>query len=341
TQHAAHAELHSSSASSAAGASSDAWASVPSAAGWSADDWRGRGPSTRTLLASSSTPTISCVLDSKDIQFLRDEDDDIVELGRGAFGTVYAGTWHGEPVALKKVRLHAELIANGSFWREVELHIRANHKHVVRVFGAAVKSVRSEREMMECTVVMERMTSDLDKLLYSDAPPGSRAARLQAELQSTHARMLVLLEVARGLRYLHARGIVHADLKPGNVMLDAKGTAQLTDFGLSVHRAAAGAPADADGGASAQSQGGARGTPLYMDPALLREGGAISSASDVYSWGVLAWELIARQQPYAQGMDAAAATMSGFMHAVVGGARPAASLDALTEVPLRLRAAVV
>jgi serine/threonine protein kinase len=86
----------------------------------------------------------------------------------------------------------------------------------------------------------------------------------------------------QGMRFLHAANppIVHGDLKSANVLVDGNFRAKIADFGLTAKR-----------------RGRAAGTPFFMAPELLR-GGATSTQSDVYAFGVLLWEVITHKFPY-------------------------------------------
>ncbi|RYG41357.1 hypothetical protein EON68_03165, partial [archaeon] len=206
-------------------------------------------------------PSISCELQLRDIKFDRDEDDMQIELGRGGYGIVYAGRWSGERAAIKKVHLPKVFVEEGAFWREVRLQMMASHPHVVRVYGAAVKASNRVDEFVDCYIVMSCMVADLGSILH-ESVRAAAAQHLKSLVAQYPHRLRLLLEVARGLRFLHARGIVHADLKPSNVMLDADGHAQLADFGLAVQRAP-------DAASSHASHKGVRGTLAYMDPLLM------------------------------------------------------------------------
>ncbi|RYG55407.1 hypothetical protein EON66_05380, partial [archaeon] len=128
-------------------------------------------------------------------------------------------------------------------------------------------------------------------------------------------RLRLLLEIARGVRFLHAQDIVHTDLKPGNVMLDRLGTAQLTDFGLAVQRTL-------DASRTRSSHRGERGTLAYMDPALVggNEGASVKSSSDMYSWGVMAWEVLTFHKPYERASSSGGASSGARASASSGGA---------------------
>ncbi len=106
----------------------------------------------------------------------------------------------------------------------------------------------------------------------------------------------VLLEVAEALAHAHACGVVHRDLKPGNVLFDGRGRVKLADFGIAALLPGAG-EGRADAGAQALS-------PFTASPAQLR-GEPASPADDIYGFGALAYELLAGHPPHYPRFDAA------------------------------------
>jgi serine/threonine protein kinase len=111
-----------------------------------------------------------------------------------------------------------------------------------------------------------------------------------AQLRGASWRRLlpVLLQVARVLEHAHSRGVVHRDIKPGNVLLDSAGIVRVTDFGA----------ASRTGSTTALSAG----SPFFASPQQLR-GDAATTSDDVYGLGALAYDLLTRHPPYYPDFD--------------------------------------
>ena len=157
-----------------------------------------------------------------------------------------------------------------TFKREIKLMVRLRHPNIVTMLG----STRETKPL----IVMEYMPrGTLHDLLASPTfavPPG---------LLYSMAR-----NVVAGLRYLHAGGVLHRDLKAGNVLVTESFEAKIGDFGLSGTKSSV-----YDGGGSH----GVVGTPFWMAPELL-DGQPHSEMSDVYAFGMLLYEMWSRTTPY-------------------------------------------
>src|SRR5260370_25503770 len=121
---------------------------------------------------------------------------------------------------------------------------------------------------------------------------GVRVAR-HGELPVNHA-IRMLREIASALAYAHEHGIVHRDIKPDNVLLSG-GSAMVTDFGVAK---ALSASSNAEHG-GITSLGVALGTPAYMSPEQASADPSVDHRADIYSLGVLAYELLTGQPPFA------------------------------------------
>ncbi|HEY3350933.1 MAG TPA: serine/threonine-protein kinase [Thermoanaerobaculia bacterium] len=191
-------------------------------------------------------------------------------IGRGGMGEVYRADdlKLGHVVALKflPVRLAPDRSWVERFYAEVRHARQISHPNVCRVYDVGEADGRH-------FLSMEYIDGeDLASLL-------TRIGRLPGDKALEIARQL-----CAGLAAAHERGVLHRDLKPANVMLDGRGRARITDFGLAV--------ALQDAAAREVS-----GTPVYMAPEQLAGEGA-SVASDVYSLGFVLYELFTGKKPY-------------------------------------------
>jgi hypothetical protein len=184
-------------------------------------------------------------------------------LGRGGMGEVYRADdlKLGQPVALKFLPpgFDADPRRLERFLAEVRMARQVSHPNVCRVYDVGDIDGRH-------FLSMEYVDGeDLSSLLR-------RIGRLPYDKALEIAR-----QVCAGLAASHERGVIHRDLKPANVMLDGRGKARITDFGLA-----------AAGGAS--PDGEVAGTPAYMAPEQLA-GGTLSPQTDIYALGLLLFEL--------------------------------------------------
>jgi serine/threonine-protein kinase len=197
------------------------------------------------------------------------------ELAQGGMGVVYLAQQPSleRRVVLKTLRrdLAEDEAHEERFTREAQAAARVHHPNVVVVYDCF--SWRNER------------------FIAQEYVDGKDVASVLAQLGRFDARSvgLVALEMARGLEEIHARGIVHRDLKPANILLGRAGETKIADFGIAL---------DARGSTLTQT-GQSMGTPLYMSPEQLR-GARVDSRSDVFSLGVVLYEMLTGQRPFAE-----------------------------------------
>ena len=198
----------------------------------------------------------------------------IEELGHGGMGRVYKvqDTDIKEKVALKLLRPEITLDKEAveRFSNELKLARKIGHRNVCRMFDLG----RAEGTTF---ITMEFVPGeDLKSFLH-------RAKQLSIETAISIAR-----QVCEGLEEAHRLGIVHRDLKPGNIMIDKDGDAKIMDFGI----------ARSLSGRGITGAGVLIGTPEYMSPEQV-EGKDIDRRSDLYSLGVLLYEMVTGRLPFA------------------------------------------
>ena len=225
----------------------------------------------------------------------------IAPLGFGGMGAV----WRVEPVdgavqrqvALKLPRTGWSPGLAVRLKRECDILSKLEHPGIARMYDAGVTDAGRPWLAMEIIdgVPIDRFCTE-------------RALPLEARLR-------LFLEVARAISYAHARLVVHRDLKPSNILVDPAGHAHVVDFGLGK------VLDDTADRAHPVTQTMARAlTPDYASPEQIR-GGAITVATDVYSLGVVLYQLLADRRPYRLKRDSAAALEEAIIEADV----PAAS----------------
>nr|KYP68786.1 Serine/threonine-protein kinase-like protein CCR4 [Cajanus cajan] len=202
-------------------------------------------------------------------------------IGIGSFGSVYYATLEdGKEVAIKRAEassssyavLGGQVDKDNAFVNELESLSRLHHKNLVRLLGFYEDT--KERILVYEYMNNGSLTDHLHKLQTS-------------ALMSWPMRIKVALDAARGIEYLHRYAnppIIHRDIKSANILLDAKWTAKVSDFGLSLMGPD---PEDEEAHLSLL----AAGTVGYMDPEYYRLQ-HLTSKSDVYSFGVVLLELL-------------------------------------------------
>jgi len=209
------------------------------------------------------------------------------EIGRGGMGTVYLATHLGleRPVAIKvlKAEFAADPEVAERFMREARTMARLRHTRAAMIFDAG--SLPDGRPF----IVMEHVEGSTlaDVLAREGRFSPERAVRIACEICD------VLAEA-------HALGIVHRDLKPSNIMLNERGVSVL-DFGIAKVLTAS---ADVTKTHATTESGLIIGTPRYMSPEQCM-GKPVGTASDLYSVGVLVYEMLSGQPPFTDQLQSA------------------------------------
>lgn len=199
-------------------------------------------------------------------------------LGKGGMGAVYRARDHvlEEDVALKVLRedLGQEAELARRFRTEIKLARKVVHRNVCRIYeyGEADRRLFISMELIQGT--------DLKHILKQ------RGALPHAEAYA------ISIQVARGLQAIHDIGVIHRDLKAPNIMIDAQGIVRLMDFGIAKDILSQNAVT-----AGATATGHIIGTPDYMSPEQA-SAAKLDFRSDVYSLGVLVFELFTGELPF-------------------------------------------
>jgi tRNA A-37 threonylcarbamoyl transferase component Bud32/tetratricopeptide (TPR) repeat protein len=169
--------------------------------------------------------------------------------------------------------------------------------------AAAISAERFEREiqlaasLQQANIVPVIAAGDVDGLPYYTMPyveGESLRARIAHGPVAIGRAMEILRDVARALAYAHARGVVHRDIKPDNILLSGH-TAVVADFGIAKAIAAA---QERSSGSTLTQLGTAVGTPAYMAPEQAAGDPSTDHRADVYAFGCMAYELLAGHPPF-------------------------------------------
>ncbi|KAH8521640.1 hypothetical protein H0E87_002620 [Populus deltoides] len=216
---------------------------------------------------------ISIIIKNEDLEELK-------ELGSGTFGTVYHGKWRGTDVAIKRIkkscftgRSSEQERLTVEFWREAEILSKLHHPNVVAFYG----------------VVQDGPGGTLATVAEFMVNGSLRHVLLSKDRHLDHRkRLIIAMDAAFGMEYLHSKNIVHFDLKCDNLLVNLKDPlrpiCKVGDFGLSKIKR------------NTLVTGGVRGTLPWMAPELLN---GSSSKVDVFSFGIVLWEILTGEEPYA------------------------------------------
>ncbi|KAG0264252.1 hypothetical protein DFQ27_001329 [Actinomortierella ambigua] len=199
-------------------------------------------------------------------------------IGVGGYGSVYHAHWEGREVAIKLFNMtHAEAVNDSTIQREIQLLESLRYKHIIQFYDTTQHDGR-------LVLVME----------YAEG--GSLYQAIKYRL-AWPTKTRIAEEIARGLAYIHHKGILHRDLKSMNVLLTRQLEAKLCDFGLAT-------VLDRSSCASGQLKG----THRWMAPELFGRKPHYSTKSDMYALGMVMWEMAANcTKPFQDQPDSFAA----------------------------------
>ncbi|KAG7638534.1 putative protein kinase TKL-Pl-6 family [Arabidopsis thaliana] len=220
----------------------------------------------------------------RSLQVIKNDDlEELKELGSGTFGTVYHGKWRGTDVAIKRIkrscfigRSSEQERLTSEFWHEAEILSKLHHPNVMAFYGV----VKDGPGGTLATVTEYMVNGSLRHVLLSNRHLDRRK------------RLIIAMDAAFGMEYLHSKSIVHFDLKCDNLLVNLKDPARpickVGDFGLSKIKR------------NTLVTGGVRGTLPWMAPELLSGSSSkVSEKVDVFSFGIVLWEILTGEEPYA------------------------------------------
>ncbi|HWO11788.1 MAG TPA: protein kinase, partial [Polyangiaceae bacterium] len=211
---------------------------------------------------------------------------EVLELiGRGGMGTVYRARDRrtGQLVAVKRMAFHpGDQTLAARYRREVDVLLRINHPNIVGIEDYGVENGGHY-------IVMEYVAG------------GSLRQHMDHALQWPVERVLeLIIELADALARVHQLGVIHRDVKPENILVGADGKPRLADFGLVKINEA-----------RLTATGGVPGTLAYLSPEAL-SGDAVDGRADVWSLGLVAFELLTGQHPFRG--NSPAQTLGAILH---------------------------
>ncbi len=192
------------------------------------------------------------------------------ELAKGSFGKIYLGKWCEQRVAIKTIEGGLSNAEMDQFVREVQIMSRLRSPNIVELYGACLERERP-------CLIMQYMEQ------------GSLYLVLGQKKLTVLEQKKIALDIAKGLWYLHSKEVSHRDLKSANILLDNDGHAKIADFGLSK-----------TGSKSIQSIHESSSALEWQAPECLAQNAPYSPEADIYSYGMILWEIVTNKRPYAQ-----------------------------------------
>mmetsp|Transcript_24869 Transcript_24869/g.48934 ORF Transcript_24869/g.48934 Transcript_24869/m.48934 type:complete len:905 (-) Transcript_24869:80-2794(-) len=222
-------------------------------------------------------------------------------IGNGASGVVHEGSYFDQEVAVKKLHAHIEADPNAvvDFENEAEIWKKLTFQNILQLYGVSL-------EPGNLCMVMEKCAMSLSDLLYNTA----KHPELPWE-----ERLVIARDIASGMFYLHEKTILHRDLKSMNVLLSKDGIVKICDFGMAKVKNTA-------GNDPMSVTSGVKGTPQWLAPEIAEGNGKYTRESDVYSFGIILWEIASRRLPYSDNGDESIFTV---LLKILKGARPGLS----------------
>ena len=221
------------------------------------------------------------LLSQSGVHFLEAQSPDptckvIRQIGSGAMSTVLQVEQDGQTYALKILRKsmfsgsQSEEARLTRFLREADILSKVNHPNVVRIYRAGFSSDGKTPYIL---------------LEYVDGKPLTEF--IKNDSLTLEEKLYILKQTAQALDAVHGQNIIHRDVKPGNILITKGNKVKLSDFGIAKLA-----------GSSLTLPHEMLGSPAYMAPEAFENDARLTSVSDIFSFGILAYELITGVKPF-------------------------------------------
>ena len=208
----------------------------------------------------------------------------IAKIGSGGMGVVHKiyDMKNNCPVAMKILRegLSGSGKAIDRFFREARIAATLNHKNIVKIYDYNISNVYGQSYITMSFVEGPSLRDIIEERF---------AESLDITISEVAQSLRYMSQLCEALECAHKQGIIHRDIKPDNIMIDKDDEVKITDFGI-VHIEEA----------SFTPTGSMIGTPRYMSPEQVR-GGKVDGRSDIYSVGIITYELLVGSPPFISG----------------------------------------
>ncbi len=201
-------------------------------------------------------------------------------VARGGMGVVYKAMHPNlkHQVVIKKLTIRGNKPVLERFKREARVLLELQHANIVRMFDYFTEGSFHY-------IVLELVDGmSLDKLLR------------KAEKLSWQTALLIVRDACKALKFAHSKGVIHRDIKPGNILISTKGEIKLADFGI------ASAEKENDVEEDITQAGITLGTPAYMPPEQFEDSKNVDARADIYALGVMLYEMVTGKKPYGSSM---------------------------------------
>jgi len=196
-------------------------------------------------------------------------------IGEGGMGKIYKAIDKRtkKVIVMKQLMIAEKEILIKRFKREADIMLSLNHKNIVTVYDYLKKGSSYH-------IIME----------FVDGISLEDLIRKKVKIEPVRA-LLIFNEICKGLKYAHDRQIIHRDIKPNNVLISKTGVVKLVDFGI--------AKSLQEDDEALTKTGVIMGTPAYMSPEQLISTKYVDNLTDIYSMGVMFYQMVTGKKPYA------------------------------------------